>query len=281
MPNYTTQPTLDFTLAELADLFTRSFAGYFVPVHLTVPLLAGMLRRDDIDLAVSRVVLAEGQPAGFGLIARRGWSNRLAAMGTVEAWRGKGAGSHLMSELIREACERGERGMVLEVIKQNVKAIGLYEKHGFKKVRRLVGLSLPNPRTADAVQLQEIDIRAMANLICQYGLPDLPWQVAGETIAAVTPPARAYHLDAAYVVVTDPSAESITIRALLVEPQARGRGEATRLLKALFFHHPGKTWQVPPIFPETTVAPFERAGFVREGVSQWQMGIQFPTRVQT
>src|SRR5512133_430028 len=101
MTTYSTQTALDFSLAELADLFTRSFAGYFIPVNMTVPTLAGMLRRDGVDLAATRILLADGVPAGFGLIARRGWTSRLAAMGIVEALRGKGAGSYLMAELIR------------------------------------------------------------------------------------------------------------------------------------------------------------------------------------
>src|SRR5512138_297637 len=172
MPTYSTQSALDFSLPDLANLFTRSFAGYFMPVNMTAPALAGMLRRDGADLTATRVLLADGVPAGFGLIARRGWTSRLAAMGIVEAWRGKGAGSYLMAELIREARERGEHGMVLEVIAQNVSAIALYEKYGFKKVRRLIGLALSNPNAAEAAPLEELDIRQVANLVCQYGLAD-------------------------------------------------------------------------------------------------------------
>jgi ribosomal protein S18 acetylase RimI-like enzyme len=271
---YSTQLALDFSLAELADLFTRSFAGYFMPVNMTAPALAGLLRRDGADLTVSRVLLADGEPAGFGLIARRGWTSRLGAMGIIEALRGQGAGSYLMTELIREARERNEHGMVLEVIAQNVNAIALYEKYGFKKVRRLLGLSLSNPLIFEAAQLEEMDIRSVANLVCQYGLPDLPWQMAGETVATLTPPARAYRLDSAYAVITNPTVEHVSIWTLLVEPQARRQEQATRLIQAILAIHPGKTWHIPAIFPEETVGPFERLGFKREEISQFQMSKQ-------
>jgi ribosomal protein S18 acetylase RimI-like enzyme len=273
MTIYSTQPALDFSLVDLADLFTRSFAGYFMPVNMTVPALVGVLRRDGADLSASRVLLADGAPSGFGLIARRGWTSRLGAMGIVETLRGKGAGAYLMAELIREARERGEHGMVLEVIEQNVNAIALYEKYGFKKVRRLVGLSLANPPAAEATPLAELDLRAVANLVGQFGLPDLPWQMAGETVATLTPPARAYKLDSAYAVITNPEVERVSFWTILVEPQVRRQGQATRLIQAVIAAHPGKTWHVPAIFPEETVGPFARLSFQREEISQFQMSL--------
>jgi hypothetical protein len=36
-------------------------------------------------------------------------------------------------------------------------------------------------------------------------------------------------------------------------------------------HHAGKTWHVPAIFPEEFGNVFERAGFEKENLSQWQM----------
>jgi ribosomal protein S18 acetylase RimI-like enzyme len=178
-----------------------------------------------------------------------------------------------MAELIREARERGEHGMVLEVIAQNVNAIALYEKYGFKKVRRLVGLALANPPVAEKAALEEMDICQVANLVCQHGLPDLPWQMAGETVTTLTPPARAYKLDAAYAVITNPDVENVSFWTILVEPQARRQGQATRLINAILTAYPGKTWHIPAIFPEETVGPFEKLGFAREEILQWQMSL--------
>jgi len=275
MPSFTTSPALDYSLPSLADLFTRSFAGYFVPINMTVPALAGILRRDGIDLSASRVLLADGEPAGFGLIARRGWTSRLAAMGIVEAWRGKGAGKFLLGEFLRESRERGEHGMELEVIAQNVKAIQLYEGAGFKKVRNLIGLTLNNPPAQAASPLTEMDVRLVANLITQHGLSDLPWQMSGETVATFAPPFRAYQLGSAYAVITNPEAEMISIWTLLVEPSARRMGEATRMVQALLAAHPHKNWHVSAIVPEETIHPLEKVGFTRDELSQFQMKMDY------
>jgi GNAT superfamily N-acetyltransferase len=61
------------------------------------------------------------------------------------------------------------------------------------------------------------------------------------------------------------------ILSLLVEPHARGKGLGTDLLKTIIAHYPNKTWHVPAIFPEEFAKVFERAGFAREELSQWQM----------
>jgi hypothetical protein len=43
------------------------------------------------------------------------------------------------------------------------------------------------------------------------------------------------------------------------------------MLKTLIANHPGKTWHVPAILPEEVAKVYERAGFEREELSQWQM----------
>lgn len=63
----------EFPLSRLAGLFTASFAGYRVPMEMSVDGLAERVAAEDIHLASSRVLLSGGGPAGLGLIARRGW----------------------------------------------------------------------------------------------------------------------------------------------------------------------------------------------------------------
>jgi hypothetical protein len=43
------------------------------------------------------------------------------------------------------------------------------------------------------------------------------------------------------------------------------------MLKSIIAYHPGKTWHVPTLFPKEFGKVFERAGFEREDLSQWQM----------
>ena len=272
--NLDIQPASDYPLPDLLHLLNLSFEDYLVAINFNLIQFLTMLRKDSIDLFTSRVLLVEGEAAGIALIARRGWTSRLAAMGIVKYMRGAGAGSWFMQKLIQEARDRKEREMVLEVIEQNHSAVKLYQKCGFSSVRRLVGLLRKQASENKDGALTEIDLREAGKLISQFGISDLPWQLSGETIALLNPPARAYRKNQAYVVISSPEAEHVVIWSLLVEPEARGNDLGLGMLRSVIAQHAGKTWHVPAIFPEEFEKLFERAGFNREEISQWQMRLE-------
>ncbi len=270
---FTFPSVLDHGLAPTSDIFTRGFSDYFVPLPTSPAFLATVARTDSVDLAMSRVALLDGTPVGAALIARRGWTSRLAGMAIVPAARRQGVGRALMVQLLDEARARGERTMVLEVIEQNEPAVKLYEACGFAKVRRLTGhAGQPSaPPDADAAGLREIDARELAQLVSAHGLADLPWQLSAETIAHATPPAVAFRLGASAALISNPAAETIGLRALVTERDARGRGGSLALLHALFAKFPGKEWRASAIYPEEMGATFAAAGLARTPLSQWQM----------
>jgi len=280
MPSLSLSPASDFTIPQLADLMTRSFEGYFVPVNITDVILLTMLRRDGVDLTASRVILKDGEPSGLALIARRGWPSRLAAMGIVSTARNGGTGTWAMGQLIAEAQTRGEKEMLLEVIEQNTAGVKLYEKVGFTKVRRLVGYRLENPQVTEdgganaQDELQEIDIRELARVVAYHGLTNLPWQLSGPTIAHHTPPSRAYRLNDAYCLISNPEATDVSISSVLVKARSRGAGLSGVMMRALFARFPNKIWHVSPIFPEEMGVIFEQVGMTRETLSQWQMSLK-------
>ena len=281
--NFDLEPASDYPNPDLVNHLNQGFENYFVPIQFNVPQFLTMLRKDGIDLNSSCILVADGIPSGIALIARRGWTSRLAAMGISSDLRGKGAGTWFMDKLIQEARERREREMVLEVIEQNEPAVALYKKSGFEIVRRLVGFVQSaksyHPRggpdfaseVSDFGLLQEIDLRTAGSLISYFGLPDLPWQLSGESIAQMNPPARAYKNGPAYIVLSNPEMEHVAVWSVLVEPDARGNDLGVKMLEDVIAHHSGKTWHVPAIFPEEFTKLFEQAGFEKEELSQWQM----------
>jgi ribosomal protein S18 acetylase RimI-like enzyme len=208
---------------------------------------------------------------GAALIARRGWTSRLAGMAIAPDARAQGIGRWCMDRLLHGARARGERAMVLEVIEQNEPAVRLYQRCGFRTLRRLVSYVVSQPAGAADVALEEADLHTVARLVSAHGLPDLPWQISGESLAQAGPPNRAYRLGAAYVTISNPDEAQVAIRSLLVAPNGRRQGQATRLLRAVMARHPGKTWQVPALCPEEIGGVFEKAGFVQESLSQLQM----------
>lgn len=263
----------DYPTPDLVQLLNLTFEDYLVPIHFDHSQFLTMLRKDNIDLNSSRVLLADSEPSGIALIARRGTfrASRLAGMGITREMRGKSAGSWLMGQLIKEARARNDREMVLEVIEQNKPAVRLYKKYGFQAIRRLIGWIRQDVKQDAKGDLQEMDLCEMGRLILRHGLPDLPWQLSGETIALLNPPARAFKNGQAYIAISNPDAEHVVIWSLLVEPDARGKGLAVELLENVMANHNGKTWHVPAIWPEELGIIFERAGFQREELSQWQM----------
>ncbi|HAV78034.1 MAG TPA: hypothetical protein DCX53_11855 [Anaerolineae bacterium] len=266
-----TKPATDYQIIELLNLLNLSFENYLVPIHFDSSQFLNMLRKDSVDKTSSRVFLSGDQPVGIALIARRGWTSRLAAMGIVKGMRGKKAGTSIMKKLISEARERNDREMVLEVIEQNEPAVRLYKNCGFETLRRLISFIHQDTKQDAVNDLQEMDLRELGRMVLQFGLPDLPWQLSGETIASMTPPAKAYKREEAYIAISNPDVEHIVIWSLLVEPSARGKGLGVDILKSIIAHHPSKVWHVPAIWPEEFGFLFEQAGFQRTELSQWQM----------
>ncbi|MCB0064858.1 MAG: GNAT family N-acetyltransferase [Caldilineaceae bacterium] len=272
---------LEWGFAETVESLNQGFTGYQVPLSFTLSSLLQAVRVDGIDATASQIVRRAGQAVGVALIARRGWRCRLAAMAIAPAARGQGVGRWLMREVLSDARKRGERGMVLEVIETNTPAVKLYQSGGFQTVRRLVSYERPaaaeqdlSPEATRRAALQEVDIHTVAQLVTAHGLPDLPWQLSGPTVTQLGPPYRAYQLEDAYALISDPAAAKIGIRALLVLPESRGQGQGVRLLQALAATFPEKALQVPALFPEEMGSTFVKAGFTRDALAQLQMATQ-------
>ena len=267
------KPASEFPLSQIADLLTRGFEGYLVPIHITEPVLLTMMRRDSIDLSASRILIQEDEPIGIALIARRGWASRLAAMGIVSHARNKGTGTAVMRQLIQEARARADKEMILEVIEQNMAGVKLYQKTGFKTIRRLVGYKIEHPQVESSDELEEVDIREMARMISAYGVKDLPWQLSAETIAHHTPPSRAFRLNNSYCLISDSDVEHVAISSVLVNAASSEADEGQRLMRAVFFRFANKVWHVSPIYPQEMCTVFDQVGMKREEISQWQMSL--------
>ncbi|MBI5424175.1 MAG: GNAT family N-acetyltransferase [Opitutae bacterium] len=270
---FTFPSIFDFGLEPAAQVLARGFSDYFVSIPATPAMLLAMVRGDSVDLTASRVAVRDGQPVGAALIARRGWTSRLAGMAIVPEARRTGVGRALMDQLLTEARARSERAMVLEVIEQNAPAVQLYEVCGFQKIRRLTGHAGRPAASAEAGDsaLEEIDPRTLAALVAEHGLPDLPWQISAETIAQATPPALAFRLGPSALLISSPAADTIGIRAIVTERTHRGRGHSLALLRAVIAEFPGKEWRASAIFPEEMGETFTAAGLARTPLSQWQM----------
>ena len=170
----------DYGLERAAEVLARAFEDYFVRIPFSVASLLQAARADSVDLAASRVFVRNGAAVGGALIARRGWTARLAGMAIVPDARRIGVGRAAVLHLLTEAKARGDRAMVLEGIEQNTAAVELYRACGFKEIRRLVGFA--GPPAPDAALPPSL-IEVLADLVTRAGLPRSPltqWQMRRE-----------------------------------------------------------------------------------------------------
>ncbi len=253
------------------ETFNRAFAGYVGgSVTFDAKSFSGFLTLQNINLALSRLALQEGEPVGFGLVARRGWTSRLAAMGVVPEASGQGVGTRLLEGLLEEARGRGDRRYTLEVIEQNPRAVALYQKLGFSVRQRLLEFEA-HQLEGERAGLESLDIAEVARLAVQHGDEDLPWQLDGYSLVQQGPPSLAYRLGPSCAVIGNPAGPVVRLHSLLTLPAERRRGHATRLLRALFAHYPGKRWHLPALCPEPYAPVLGAAGFRRGTFSQFQM----------
>jgi ribosomal protein S18 acetylase RimI-like enzyme len=258
------QPALERSAGELATIFARAFEGYFVPIPDDPAAFEQRVAGEAIDLGASRLALVDGDVAGLILVARRGDVSRIAGLGVNPQWRRHGIGQALSAAAVDDARARGDRRVLLEVIERNTAAAELYSGLGFRVRRRLVGYA-GQTTSPGADALTEVEPSEVARVVAEHGEPDLPWQLAADTLRAAAPAARGLTLEGrAYALAGPPGA----LRALVVPQRLRRQGWGTRLLAAL----PAGSWTIPPIVPEGLAAEFlAHAGFARLQLSQLEL----------
>jgi ribosomal protein S18 acetylase RimI-like enzyme len=275
----TLQPAVEFPLATLCDIINRSFKGYVAgDINFTPPILAGFLTSGGVHLTRSLVMLQDSEPAGIAMLARRGWSVRVALMGVIPDFQNQGVGRWLLAQIADAAKTAGDRTLVLEVIEQNPRAVHLYESTGYQRIRRLMGYDLPantqNTPHSPPTALEQVDIFVAAQHIAAWEAPDLPWQCSGFSLVRGGAPNVAYRVEDCYAICSNPQAETISLLGLAVPPERQRKGEATALVAKLIAAHPGKDWHVSPICPEEYGPLFLGNGFKVNPLNQFQMELR-------
>jgi GNAT superfamily N-acetyltransferase len=264
-----------FSARELATLLAAGFEDYVIPMRFDAATVARRIASEAIDAEASQVYFRGGRTVGIILVARRGWTSRIAAMGVNLAVRKGGLGRQMLDDVLKAARVRGDRRMLLEVFAQNEKAVSLYRHAGFSIRRKLLGYSRPPGVATGAPEVEEIDPLELARVAGREGERDLPWQLAAETLSAATHPARAYTLEGhAFALLAPPAAaeESFLLRALVVCRDSRRKGWGSRMVNALAAAFPGLAAEVQPIVPETLAPEFFRVnGFAELPLFQYEM----------
>jgi len=235
--------------SDLAPLFERAFANYLVPVRATPAAMEVRNRVEHVDLFASQVALAGGAPVALALIARRGRRSRVAAMGVVLEARGSGVAQALLDKIIGDARARGDDSLLLECIASNERAFRLYRRAGFVTARRLVGWRA-GALVPEAQSIVEVDPAELGRVLARGDDGGLPWQLAPESLAALTAPIRGWTIDGSAFAVGSVLEQEVALRAVFTRPEHRRQGHAARLVRGLAARFAPRLLAIGPIVPE-------------------------------
>jgi GNAT superfamily N-acetyltransferase len=166
--------------AERAQLFTSAYEGYVLPFQIEEAALATMEAVFDLDVDASRIAFRDGTAVGLGNLGVRGEDAWIGGVGVLPAARRSGVGDALVRALHEQARERGIRRVWLEVIVENIGALDLYEKLGYRTVRDVEVWSLP--AKDGPPEAQEVPAAEAQSQIRELGSGREPWQRADKTV---------------------------------------------------------------------------------------------------
>ncbi len=131
-------PASAFSLDFLADLYTRTFAGYFYAAVVTAEDMARFVRVEDLDLDHSPVLCVGDEPAALATVCVRGERANCRGFGVTPPYRGHGLAHALCGAMLDTARQAGARTLRLGVLVQNEGAVRTYRQAGFRVTRRLL-----------------------------------------------------------------------------------------------------------------------------------------------
>ncbi|GAB2187364.1 GNAT family N-acetyltransferase [Roseibium sp. LAB1] len=135
-----------FDSARLRDALNLAFSDYVTPMHLTERDFRDFQRQRGFSAVHSFVALAGDEIASFWFSSEPNphYGKRAYALsvGTSPAHRRNGLSRQLLAKVIERQVEAGSKGLQLEVITTNEKAVAAYEAFGFRRERTLGVLRL-------------------------------------------------------------------------------------------------------------------------------------------
>ncbi|MFM9923180.1 GNAT family N-acetyltransferase [Variovorax sp. H27-G14] len=281
--NVTVAPASDFGAAELTALWNRAYEGYFVPIAFDEQRFARHLRRGNVDLALSRVMVADGAACGISLVGRRGERAYLAGFGIGGSHRRQGLAGQLIGAQIAALSQARIGQALLEVIEQNP-ARALYRQAGFTELRMLEVLEWGAEARAffsAHVPAHVLDTAALAavhaacSALCRptwrRELPTV--QDAVEREGAVALGVRQGAATRAYAVLP----RSQDPQGVLLDAAAIDNDAAHQLLDMLALAHPGVRWRLVDEPPDSALC---RAAFAR-GAATVIRQVEMALTVQT
>ena len=128
--------------SQIRDTFVDAFSDYEVKMDMSLEKFQEFCQSRSVERSYSLGCFDNDVLVGFGLTGFRETKGQRyfydSGTGVIPGYRGKKIGNALLKELIALMQEKKIDLFLLEVLENNAPAIALYEKHGFRKTRRLL-----------------------------------------------------------------------------------------------------------------------------------------------
>ena len=245
-----------------------AFSDYPVPAALDEVGLSVYLRESDVALENSWGAYVDGEMAAFCLGAVRGSQGSIRGEGTAVAYRRRGIGSQVLQHTLESLHDAGAVTVGLEVLDRNLPAIALYERHEFRRRRKLVGWSLRRQLLRGADHAVAIAPAEAVRRLRAWGWSEAPWQLQIETLKQLP----AYALGDDTVAVAKLRGRKMWLYALAVDPANRRQGRASALIRSL----PATRISIPALMPEeweAGTALLRSLGSRLDPLAQWEMAL--------
>lgn len=247
-------------LAEACEALNKGYEGYVVPIAFDPTALARRIQAEHIDMVASRLLRVDDRTAGILLIARRGRTSRIAALGIAAPLRGAGIGAQAVAAAIADARSRGDDRLVLEVIESNHKAISTYTRAGFQTRRRLAGYT-HDPVERGPEQPEDGALSCPADFVLPLLLDawpkDASWQTSPLCFAGATNPIEAFRNDDRTAgALVDASGSTVRLLALAVQASRQRQGIGRRFMQSLLARFAGRPWAISATLPAAQAASF-------------------------
>jgi GNAT superfamily N-acetyltransferase len=129
------------SVKDIHEAFLDAFSDYEVPIQMPFEKFQEMMKIRDLNPEFSIGCFDAEKLVGFIICGYREINGVKycydGGTGVIKFYRRKGIGEKMLVELIRVLKKKHIDRFILEVLENNTPAIKLYEKHGFKKTRKL------------------------------------------------------------------------------------------------------------------------------------------------
>ncbi|MDN3015315.1 GNAT family N-acetyltransferase [Paenibacillus sp. BSR1-1] len=182
---YTIKKLTECTIQEAVMAWNRGFEGYFVQIEMTPDMFFNRLVNEGLSLSDSVVVFDQKEPIAIVVNGFRTVEGKKTAWnggtGIAPEYRGKGVSQLLMEETLKIYQENGVEAATLEAIKENEKAIRLYQRFGYEIIDSLVFLS-GAPKGTNVNPIQAESIRPEKLPLLPFYKENVPWQCQWQSV---------------------------------------------------------------------------------------------------